>query len=302
MRLKIENLGYIKNVDLDLSSRITLIQGEDTFRGKLISRTLKYLTDGYGFWSYNFDGLYTEDYEYNLEITSDNWTLTSHRWGTSGNRSYRTVDIIELEDLPQEVSSGFVWMAVEEIVRALFHPVDEYLTEIEDKKDRIKVVIDNIDQFDYITQKSIIERSIRLLYNNNIDIVILSNSFYVKSLVEEYAKERSLKEKEREKFLSVYEVRSGISNLSEMNREERSPGVVGKYVKKPVEIEAIKLSKDNQEEVHNFVGKSLTFTKYGAVINTLEGDMSCSFGDYIIKGVRGEFYPCKKEIFEETYS
>jgi hypothetical protein len=77
---------------------------------------------------------------------------------------------------------------------------------------------------------------------------------------------------------------------------------VNKYVKKPIEVEAIQLSKDNQEEVHNFAGKSLTFNKYGAVVHTLEGEMSCEFGDYIIKGVKGEFYPCKKEIFEETYN
>lgn len=77
---------------------------------------------------------------------------------------------------------------------------------------------------------------------------------------------------------------------------------VNKYTKKPIEIEAIQLTKENQERVHEFVGKSLTFNKYGAVINTLEGDMSCEFGDYIIKGVKGEFYPCKKEIFEETYN
>ena len=77
---------------------------------------------------------------------------------------------------------------------------------------------------------------------------------------------------------------------------------VTKYVKRPIEVEAIQLSKDNQEEVHNFAGKSLTFNKYGASIKTLEGEMSCEFGDYIIKGVKGEFYPCKKEIFEETYN
>ena len=207
MRLKIENLGYIKNVDLDLSSRITLIQGEDTFRGKLITRTLKYLTDRYGFWEYNFDGLYTENYEYNLEITSDNWTLTSHRWGTSGNRSNSTVEIIELEDLPQEVSSGFVWMTVEEIVGTLFHPVDGYLTEIEDKKDKIKVVIDNIDQFDYTTQKSIIYKFIGLLDNNNLDVIIFSNSFYVKSFVEEYVQKTV-----ESNVLSIYNISHGLSS------------------------------------------------------------------------------------------
>ena len=36
-------------------------------------------------------------------------------------------------------------------------------------------------------------------------------------------------------------------------------------------------------------------------IHTLEGDHECTKGDYIIKGVAGEFYPCKPEIFEKTY-
>ena len=37
------------------------------------------------------------------------------------------------------------------------------------------------------------------------------------------------------------------------------------------------------------------------VIHTLEGDMEVSKGDYVIKGVKGEFYPCKPDIFEQTY-
>lgn len=37
------------------------------------------------------------------------------------------------------------------------------------------------------------------------------------------------------------------------------------------------------------------------IIPTLEGDMEASLGDYIIKGVNGEFYPCKPDIFEKTY-
>jgi hypothetical protein len=36
-------------------------------------------------------------------------------------------------------------------------------------------------------------------------------------------------------------------------------------------------------------------------IKTLEGDMTANVGDYIIKGVKGEFYPCKPDIFEQTY-
>ena len=56
-----------------------------------------------------------------------------------------------------------------------------------------------------------------------------------------------------------------------------------KYQKKPVIIEAYQ----TQEE---------------KIIHTLEGDMKASVGDYIITGVRGEQYPCKPDIFEETYS
>lgn len=40
---------------------------------------------------------------------------------------------------------------------------------------------------------------------------------------------------------------------------------------------------------------------YVLKIKTLEGDMAVGFGDYIIKGVKGEFYPCKQDIFEQTY-
>ncbi len=36
-------------------------------------------------------------------------------------------------------------------------------------------------------------------------------------------------------------------------------------------------------------------------IHTLEGDHECTKGDFIIKGVNGEFYPCKPDIFEKTY-
>lgn len=41
--------------------------------------------------------------------------------------------------------------------------------------------------------------------------------------------------------------------------------------------------------------------KEGLKIHTLEGEMTASVGDYIIKGVNGEFYPCKPDIFHKTY-
>lgn len=89
-----------------------------------------------------------------------------------------------------------------------------------------------------------------------------------------------------------------------------------KYRKKPVVIEAIKWDGHNDSEIENFVGDM--FDGYGdnlvayrpsseqyksklIYIKTLEGVMTASVGDYIIKGVKGEYYPCKPDIFESTY-
>lgn len=80
--------------------------------------------------------------------------------------------------------------------------------------------------------------------------------------------------------------------------------MVNRYRKKPVVIEAIKWTGDNYEDVKDFVKENLskvTFTQYDVEIKTLEGVMVASKGDYIIKGVNGEFYPCKPDIFEKTY-
>lgn len=77
-----------------------------------------------------------------------------------------------------------------------------------------------------------------------------------------------------------------------------------KYRKKPVVIDAIQYSGDNAVEIDEFVGQTLTrllMSPVILVIPTLEGDMKASSGDYIIKGVKGEFYPCKPDIFESTY-
>jgi hypothetical protein len=76
------------------------------------------------------------------------------------------------------------------------------------------------------------------------------------------------------------------------------------YRKKPVVIQAVQWDGKNQFEVMNFC-KSCYFTSHGVVkdlyIDTLEGDMKASVNDYIIKGVEGEFYACKPNIFELTY-
>ena len=76
-----------------------------------------------------------------------------------------------------------------------------------------------------------------------------------------------------------------------------------KYRKKPVVIEAIKWDGENINELMNFMHwKNATHDAYdGLVIYTLEGNHNALVGDMIIKGVQGEFYPCKPDIFELTY-
>ena len=80
------------------------------------------------------------------------------------------------------------------------------------------------------------------------------------------------------------------------------------YRKKPVEVEAVQFY-DNPEtlvELSNFglepvnVGYSVSSMPV-LKIHTLEGVTTAAEGDYIIKGVQGEFYPCKPDIFEQTY-
>ena len=91
---------------------------------------------------------------------------------------------------------------------------------------------------------------------------------------------------------------------------------MNKYRKKPVEIEAVKWTGDNHREMFNFLGGEdadyitaiganfyIDWTKIegGLIIKTLEGEHIATIGDYIIKGVKGEYYPCKPDIFEITY-
>ena len=79
------------------------------------------------------------------------------------------------------------------------------------------------------------------------------------------------------------------------------------FRKKPVVIEAIKWTGKNADEVQAFLHNGHKHAAHGWVkgryveIGTLEGLMVASIGDWIIKGVKDEFYPCKPDIFEQTY-
>ena len=86
-----------------------------------------------------------------------------------------------------------------------------------------------------------------------------------------------------------------------------------KFRKKPVVVEAMEWNGTNLREVIDFTGlhpsaEKWTWEEYEAVVAaeglkifTLEGPHKATVGDMIIKGVHGEFYPCKPDIFAKTY-
>lgn len=86
--------------------------------------------------------------------------------------------------------------------------------------------------------------------------------------------------------------------------------MIQKFRKKPVVVEAIQFvgTMESAGEILEFVGLQGEIVNskesdhlFNFIIHTLEGDMIAEVGDYIIKGVNGEFYPCKPDIFEKTY-
>ena len=81
--------------------------------------------------------------------------------------------------------------------------------------------------------------------------------------------------------------------------------MIKEYVKKPVKIQACIWTGYNETEIFEFCGDQAeiisTKDSKELTIHTLEGDHHASIGDYIIKGIEGEFYPCKPDIFEKTY-
>ena len=91
-----------------------------------------------------------------------------------------------------------------------------------------------------------------------------------------------------------------------------------KYRKLPVVIDAVEWTGENHREMWEFLtgntdeNTSMTTCDAnfyiahekvagGLVIKTLEGDHMANIGDFIIKGIKGEYYPCKPEIFHKTY-
>ncbi|MBN7552976.1 hypothetical protein [Mycobacteroides abscessus] len=79
---------------------------------------------------------------------------------------------------------------------------------------------------------------------------------------------------------------------------------VGRFRKRPVEVEAIEYLGNNNHELASWCGGRLIALGQGfwkIEIPTLEGPVTASPGDWIIRGVAGEFYPCKPDVFAKTY-
>lgn len=73
------------------------------------------------------------------------------------------------------------------------------------------------------------------------------------------------------------------------------------YIKKPVVIEAVQYTGNNYSEIRDFMQADFKITDTGIIIKTLEGNHLAKPSDFIIRGIKGEFYPCKEEIFNLTY-
>lgn len=107
-----------------------------------------------------------------------------------------------------------------------------------------------------------------------------------KELVRKLRKRKNLRKQQKQKWLK------GVDKM--------------KYRKKPVIIEAMEFNEKDKDRVFKWITCTTTDPifvegKPALKIQTLEGVMTAQLGDYIIKGVNGEFYPCKPDIFVKTY-
>lgn len=101
-----------------------------------------------------------------------------------------------------------------------------------------------------------------------------------------------------------------MKNYWERTRLNPSPTIGTRYQKKPVIVDAILFTRDSFDDVvkftngaaHSLLIERCPNGKCTCVIPTLEGKHIANEGDYIIRGVKGEYYPCKPDIFKQTYT
>lgn len=77
------------------------------------------------------------------------------------------------------------------------------------------------------------------------------------------------------------------------------------YKKKPVIVEAIQWTGENEQQIFKWMSgynkHDYCMINGRMIIKTLEGDHTANIGDFIIRGIHGEYYPCKPDIFKKTY-
>jgi hypothetical protein len=77
---------------------------------------------------------------------------------------------------------------------------------------------------------------------------------------------------------------------------------MSKFRKRPIEIEAVQWNGSNFAELANFCGERISDPGSGKLyVHTLEGVMLADKGDWIIRGIVNEVYPCKSQVFDQTY-
>ena len=76
-----------------------------------------------------------------------------------------------------------------------------------------------------------------------------------------------------------------------------------KFRKKPVVVEAMLFDGDNWLNISDWCKGEVAIQKAKRciVVHTIDGSMRADPGDWIIKGIKGEFYPCKNDVFEQSY-
>jgi hypothetical protein len=138
--------------------------------------------------------------------------------------------------------------------------------------------------------RRIAERGKHNLERNNFEFTVLENQ-----CLETFI--HLLDEIERLKILSQV-----TESKSVIRRREQQENKMSKFRKKPVVIEAMQyIYAKNSKECEVFC-PAIRYTETGGMlIPTLEGDHLVSPNDWIIKGVKGEYYPCKPDVFEMTY-
>jgi hypothetical protein len=141
-------------------------------------------------------------------------------------------------------------------------------------------------------------------WRNSLATVLLE----MESLVPDTTMQVELRRAEENAIVRLSEAVMWCRVLLEAEPQEETweqPGSTRMFRKKPVVIEAVQWNGTNDAEIRAFVPeKDLVFPNHVTgflTIKTLEGNMEASVGDFIIKGIKGEFYPCKPDIFAQTY-